>query len=162
MNIPFSSSFHGYGLAVSRHRSTEPQDVHSQASWLLVHIPDHLRGTQAHTYHRHFHSFHVSCSFHLVSVTSDIQIQPEPMEQTWQTFPLFYARKRMKIVSRADLYTNESDERCLKPDLSRHSSSYQWGKYTGDTEEVGGWTRKNGEKGRYRCTHMYAYDIHRI
>jgi len=26
--------------------------------------------------------------------------------------------ERMKIISRADLYTNESDERCLKPDLN--------------------------------------------
>lgn len=88
-----SSSFHECGPGVSRRRSTEPQDSRSQASSSLVHILDRLHETQAHAYHRHFHSFHVSCSFHPVTRISDVRIPSEPERKTWQTFPLFYMRK---------------------------------------------------------------------
>ena len=88
-----SSSFHECGPAVSRRRSTEPQDSRSQASSSLVHILDRLHETQAHAYHRHFHSFHVSCSFHPVTRISDVRIPSEPERKTWRTFPLFYMRK---------------------------------------------------------------------
>lgn len=95
-----SSSFHECGPGVSRRRSTEPQDSRSQASSSLVHILDRLHETQAHAYHRHFHSFHVSCSFHPVTRISDVRIPSEPERKTWRTFPLFYMRKYYLVFER--------------------------------------------------------------
>ena len=50
----------------------------------------------------------------------------------------------------------------VQRDGGRYSSFDQSGKYTEETKEVEGWTRKKGGKWRYRCTYMYAYEIHRI